>query len=281
MKKIIFGLIVTTIFYSAFAQTIAVVNGKKISLKFLQQELEKLPLARQEDFLEDYPSFLEELINQELARQEALRQKLDTINEVKFLITQNKLLRNQILIDELLNREIRSKIQVSEEAMLKYFKDQREKMKGLTYQQIKPQIYQTLTNQQQGAAIKQFISDLRRKATITYNEKWRKTEEAKMSNPIKRALMNKLPTIVDFGSDKCIPCIQMKPIITELKKEYKDKANILLLDVDEYPDLTRKYRIVVIPTQIFFDTLGNETYRHMGFYPKADILTQLRKAGLK
>ncbi len=281
MKKIIFGLIVTTIFYSAFARTIAVVNGKKISLKFLQQELEKLPLARQEDFLEDYPSFLEELINQELARQEALRQKLDTINEVKFLITQNKLLRNQILIDELLNREIRSKIQVSEEAMLKYFKDQREKMKGLTYNQIKPQIYQILFKQKETEALKSYFAYLRQEAKITYNEKWLKAEAKRISNPIQKALKSKLPTMVDFGADNCLPCIQMKPIVAELQKEYKDKANILLLNVDEYPDLTRKYRIVVIPTQIFFDTLGNETYRHMGFYPKADIITQLRKAGLK
>lgn len=281
MKKLVLGLMATTIFYSAFAQTIAVVNGKKISLKFFRQELEKLPLARQEDFAEDYLSFLEELINQELARQEALRQKLDTISEIKLRIIQNKPFRNQILVDELLNREIRSKIEVSEEEMLKYFKDQKEKMKGLTYNQIKPQIYQILFKQKETEALKTYFAELRQKAKITYNEKWLKSEAKRMSNPIRQALKSKLPTMVDFGADNCLPCIQMKPIVAELQREYKDKANILLLNVDEYLDLTRKYQIVVIPTQIFFDTLGNETYRHMGFYPKADILTQLRKAGLK
>jgi thioredoxin 1 len=280
MKRIIFGLIIAA-FFSAFAQTLAEVNGKKISLKFLRQELEKLPLAQQEDFIEDYPRFLEELINQELVRQEALRQKLDTISEIKFRITQNKPIRNQILIDELLNREIRSKIIVTEEEMIKYFKDNREQMRGLTYQQTKPQIYQTLAKQKETDALKTYFAELRKKANITYNKNWLKNEEKRMSNPIKQVLKSKLPTMVDFGSDNCLPCIQMKPIVAELQKEYKDKANILLLDVDEYTDLTRKYRIVVIPTQIFFDTSGNETYRHMGFYPKEDILTQLRKAGLK
>uniref|UniRef100_A0A7C6A9N8 Thioredoxin domain-containing protein n=1 Tax=candidate division WOR-3 bacterium TaxID=2052148 RepID=A0A7C6A9N8_UNCW3 len=280
MKRIIFGLIIAA-FFSAFAQTLAEVNGKKISLKFLRQELEKLPLAQQEDFIEDYPRFLEELINQELLLQEALRQKLDTISEIKFRITQNKPIRNQILIDELLNRKIRSKIIVTEEEMIKYFKDNREQMRGLTYQQTKPQIYQTLAKQKETDALKTYFAELRKKANITYNKNWLKNEEKRMSNPIKQVLKSKLPTMVDFGSDNCLPCIQMKPIVAELQKEYKDKANILLLDVDEYPDLTRKYQIVVIPTQIFFDTSGNETYRHMGFYPKADILTQLRKAGLK
>ena len=281
MKKAIIVFLSVIFFSGSFAQNIAVVNGKKISLKFLKQELEKLPLELQEDFLEDYPGFLEELINQELFLQEALRQKLDTISKIKSRIAKYKGMRNNILIDELLNREIRSKIQVSEDDMLKYFKDQREQMKGLTYQQIKPQIFQTLTNQRQGAAIKKYVSDLRSKAKITYNEKWLKSEEKRMSNPIKQALRNKLPTMVDFGAGTCMPCIMMKPVIEELQKEYKDRANFLLLDVDENIVLTRQHRIVLIPTQIFFDTLGNETIRHMGFFPKDSILIQLRKAGLK
>ena len=190
-------------------------------------------------------------------------------------------MRNNILVDELLEREIRSKIQVSEDEMLKYFKAQKEQMKGLTYQQIKSQIFRTLLNQKQSNATKLYVADLRSRAKITYNEKWRKSEEVKTNNPIKQALKNKLPTMVDFGAGTCMPCIQMKPVIAELQKEYKDKANILLFDVDDYTDLTRKYRIVLIPTQIFFDTLSNESFRHMGFFPKDSILIQLRKAGLK
>jgi thioredoxin 1 len=281
MKKAIIGLLSIIFFSSSFAQNIAEVNGKKISLKFLKQELEKLPLELQENFLEDYPGLLEELINQELFRQEAIRQKLDTISEVKAKIKLNKSMRNNILVDELLEHEIRSKIQVSEDEMLKYFKDQKEQMKGLTYQQIKSQIFQTLLNQKQSNATNLYVSNLRRQAKITYNEKWQKSEEARMNNPIKQALKNKLPTMVDFGAGTCMPCIRMKPIIAELQKEYMDKANILMLDVDEYTDLTRKYRIVLIPTQIFFDTLSNETFRHMGFFPKDSILISLRKAGLK
>lgn len=280
MKRAIIGLLIIFVFCS-LAQDIAVVNGKKISLKFLEQELEKLPLELQEKYIEDYPGFLEELINQELVLQEALRQKLDTIKAIKNRIEKNKKIRNIILIDELLNREIRADIKVSEEDMLKYFKENQEKMKGSTFQQKKAEIQQTLIEQRQGAAIIKYFSTLRSKAKISYNQKWLKAEEEKMNNPVKQALKNKLPTMVDFGADKCIPCVQMKPIIQGLQEEYRDKANILLVDVDEYIALTRKYKIVLIPTQIFYDTLGNETFRHMGFFPKDSILIQLKKAGLK
>jgi thioredoxin 1 len=125
------------------------------------------------------------------------------------------------------------------------------------------------------------VADLQSRAQITYNEKWRKSEEAKMQNPIKRALRNKLPTMVDFGAGTCVACVRMKPIISELQKEYKDKANILSLDVEDNTTLTREYQIVVIPTQIFFDTLGNETFQHKGFFTKDSIFIQLMKAGLK
>ena len=107
MKKAIIGLLSVIFFSLALAQNIAEVNGKKISLKFLKQELEKLPLEQQEDFFEDYPGLLEELINQELFRQEAIRQKLDTISEVKAKIKLNKSMRNNILVDELLEHEIK------------------------------------------------------------------------------------------------------------------------------------------------------------------------------
>jgi thioredoxin len=281
MKKTVVGLLSIIFFSFSLAQTIAVVNGKKISLKFLNQQKEKLSLEIQENYESDNLDFLEELINQELFRQEAIRQRLDTLPEVKAKIKQDKSQRNDILVDELLEREIRSKIQVSEDEMLNYFKAQGEEMKGFTYQQMKTQIFQTLLNQKQTNAINQYAAELRSHAQITYNEKWRKSEEAKIQDPVKRALKNKLPTIADFGASTCLACIRMKPIINELQKEYKDKANILSLDVEDNTALTRDYQIVVIPTQIFYDTLSNETFRHAGFYPKDSIFIQLMKAGLK
>jgi len=73
----------------------------------------------------------------------------------------------------------------------------------------------------------------------------------------------------------------MKPILEELAKEYKGKAEILIIDIDEFPGLARRCRIRLIPTQIFYDRSGNELYRHQGFMPKDDIRERVRKMGIE
>jgi thioredoxin-like negative regulator of GroEL len=53
----------------------------------------------------------------------------------------------------------------------------------------------------------------------------------------------------------------MKPILDELTVEYKNQLNVVIVSVDEYKDLTNQYRIMAIPTQIFFDSNGREIGR--------------------
>lgn len=100
-------------------------------------------------------------------------------------------------------------------------------------------------------------------------------------DPVKTALANGLPTLVEFGAGNCVACVKMKPIIHELQTELGEKANVLLIDVNELRHLTPKYRIMLIPTQVFFDTKGTEIHRHVGFFPKDSIIVFLDKAGLK
>jgi thioredoxin 1 len=73
----------------------------------------------------------------------------------------------------------------------------------------------------------------------------------------------------------------MKPILEGLKKDYSDKANVLFVDVKEEQDMPEKYRVVMIPTQIFYDAQGKEVKRHMGFMDKDDILKTFRLMGVK
>jgi len=98
---------------------------------------------------------------------------------------------------------------------------------------------------------------------------------------IKAALASGKPTVADFGARTCIPCKKMAPILEELSRELKGKANVTFTDVWEAPSLAKDYRVQMIPTQIFFDAKGKEVTRHMGFMDKADILKTLKKAGLK
>ncbi len=98
---------------------------------------------------------------------------------------------------------------------------------------------------------------------------------------IRAALASGKPTVADFGARTCIPCKKMAPILEELNRELKGKANVTFTDVWATPAIAQGYRVQMIPTQIFFDARGKEVKRHMGFLEKADILKELKAAGLK
>jgi len=72
----------------------------------------------------------------------------------------------------------------------------------------------------------------------------------------------------------------MKPILAELAVEYEGKLNVVIVEVYEQMELTRKHGIMAIPTQIFFDSNGKEIARHIGFYAKEDIIAQLQAMGI-
>lgn len=65
-----------------------------------------------------------------------------------------------------------------------------------------------------------------------------------------------LPIMIDFGSDSCIPCKEMAPILEKLNKKLQGKAIIKFVDVWKYPELAQNYPISVIPTQMFFNKDG-------------------------
>jgi len=72
-----------------------------------------------------------------------------------------------------------------------------------------------------------------------------------MSNIIDEKLKEGKPLIVDFGSDSCVPCKMIKPVLKEIEEEYKDKVNVLIIDVHEHQELAMKFGIMSIPTQYF------------------------------
>ena len=78
-------------------------------------------------------------------------------------------------------------------------------------------------------------------------------------------------TMVDLGSDTCIPCKLMAPIMGKVEKKYRGKAVVILIDVRKNQEPIKRFGIRAIPTQIFFDKQGKEVYRHEGFMSEAEI----------
>ena len=89
-----------------------------------------------------------------------------------------------------------------------------------------------------------------------------------------------LPRLVDLGRGTCIPCKMMAPILEELQVEYEGRAVVEVIDLREDSRAGTDYAIRVIPTQIFFDSDGNEVWRHEGFLPKDQIIAKFAEMGV-
>jgi thioredoxin 1 len=98
---------------------------------------------------------------------------------------------------------------------------------------------------------------------------------------VNQALVSGKPAVIDLGARTCIPCKKMAPILESLAGEYRGKATVLFIDVHNDSAAGDRFRVRMIPTQIFFNAQGKEVKRHIGFMDKAGIVRELQAAGLK
>ena len=78
-----------------------------------------------------------------------------------------------------------------------------------------------------------------------------------------------LPILVDYGSDACIPCIQMAPVLEKLNAEMQGKAFIKFVDVRQYYEATSNMPVQLIPSQFFFNADGT------AYVPSEDVQKQI------
>ncbi|MFA4857835.1 MAG: thioredoxin family protein [Candidatus Margulisiibacteriota bacterium] len=107
-----------------------------------------------------------------------------------------------------------------------------------------------------------------------------KIKTTKNINNLADALKAGVPVIVKLGSDRCIPCRAMNPIIKELAAEQDGKAVFLALDVYQNRELAGQYGVRVIPTVIFFDKHGKFKAKAEGFMDKDQLLNKVNKLEL-
>lgn len=90
-------------------------------------------------------------------------------------------------------------------------------------------------------------------------------------------------TFIEIGSVNCTPCKMMQPIMKEIEKEYKNQVRVVFYDVftEQGRPYAVKYRIKVIPTQVFLDKDGKVYFQHGGFFPKDQLVEVLKKQGVK
>jgi len=82
--------------------------------------------------------------------------------------------------------------------------------------------------------------------------------------------------VVDFSAEWCGPCKMMEPVLHQVKDQLGERATILKMDIDKYPDSVGMYNIRAVPTLIIFKN-GQVLWRKSGLTSAHEILQHLNQ----
>jgi thioredoxin 1 len=82
------------------------------------------------------------------------------------------------------------------------------------------------------------------------------------------------PLLVDFWAEWCGPCKMVSPILDEIADEHAGKIRVAKLNVDDNPEIARRYSVMSIPTLIVFRD-GQEAARIIGAKGKGQLVQEL------
>ena len=91
---------------------------------------------------------------------------------------------------------------------------------------------------------------------------------------LEQVLKSSSVVVVDFWATWCGPCRMLAPTVEEVSELMEGKAVVAKCNVDEVREVAMKYRIMSIPTLIYFKN-GEVVDRTVGVVSKEDIVSKI------
>jgi thioredoxin 1 len=267
-------------------QTLARVNDDKITVDQLNKELAKVEPALIRDMLREEPNnLLERMIVRALLLQEAKKQGVSAPVKTYKDGAANPLPPDESIIAELIGKKFPSPPEVTREEVEGFYKMYKNRMEGKPLKEVAPAIEQYIREAKSREALAQFLEEIRKNAKVDINQAQLqkvtvKPPEMNTEDELKQALTSGKPVLVDFGANSCLPCRQLRPVLKEIAADHSEKAKILVIDVYKYQNLAREHKVLMLPTLVFFDSRGKETFRNVGIMEKEKIIGKLKEIGM-
>jgi thioredoxin 1 len=85
-----------------------------------------------------------------------------------------------------------------------------------------------------------------------------------------------LPVAVAFWAEWCVPCAIMTPALEWASAHFRGRLKIGRLNVDEWPALVARYKIVGLPTVLVVEG-GQEAERRVGLMDSSALVKLLAR----
>jgi len=252
-------------------EVLATLNEKKFTREFLQGKIDEVPETERADFEKAKPFLLAQLLQNELLAEEAAQRgalkKEDLGNEQ----AENEAIRNMMM-------KLVDGVKLTDDEIKQAYETNKQVFGEAEFEQVEPMLREYLRREKQQMAVIEFMQKVAEGTAVSLDSKWAKEQDAIMlDNPIDKARKSGKVTMVEFTSENCPPCKELKPIIEDMREKEKN-VNIVVISVDEDQILGMRYRVRGTPTIVYFDAAGKEVDRSEGPVTREEIAESLDAA---
>ncbi len=163
-----------------------------------------------------------------------------------------------------------------------YYQENREFLGEAPFDEVKEDIKEYLTDERRNAILEEYFLNFANEVPVYLHAPWVEEQVERFNtNEVNKARAAGKPLLVDFYAEWCGPCMQLKPTVEALEKEYADTLTVLFINVDEQSYIARYFKAESIPLLLFYDASGTLVTRNEGYLEKEQLKAELAKVGIQ